>query len=111
MDNGKTIFDHVALEVNDINGTVDLFRDVFGFSIEKYAGNLDCPQKVWFRENLQLNKTDSVIVKKGGFFNHLALKVSNKDKVIEDLLKHSGKQTSDGPNWILMPDGLYFEIL
>ncbi len=104
-------FDHVCLTVNDLKWHLDLFQGVFGFHIDKYVGSAENPQKVWLKENLQLNRTDERIEKEGGIFNHLALKVEDQDEVIAKLKELGGKDTADGFNWIMMPSGLYLEIL
>ncbi len=88
-----------------------MFKEVFGFHIDKFVGEEGNPEKLWFKECIQLNKTDSEIVKDGGIFNHLAISVDNQDEVIGKLKKLGGKATSAGFNWIMMPDGLYLEIL
>ncbi len=105
------MFDHVCLMVNDMKWHLDLFQRVFGFRIDKYVGSAEDPQKVWFKENLQLNRTDDVIVKEGGMFSHLGLKVEDQTRVITELKDLGGKETADGFNWIMMPNGLYLEIL
>ncbi len=105
-------FDHVCLTVNDMKWHMDLFIGVFGFHVDKYTGdNPDAPEKVWFKENLQLNSTDKQIVKEGGIFNHLAIKVKDGEKVLKQLRRLGGEATAAGDNWIMMPSGLYLEIL
>ncbi|MBO4394430.1 MAG: VOC family protein [Spirochaetales bacterium] len=105
------MFDHVCLMVNDMKGYISLFTEIFGFHIDKIVGEKENPEKLWFKECIQLNRTDSEIIKDGGIFNHLAISVDNLDEVIAKLKKLGGKETSAGFNWIMMPDGLYLEIL
>ena len=50
------MFDHVCLTVNDMKWHMDLFLRVFGFHVDKYVGDPDDPEKVWFKESLQLNR-------------------------------------------------------
>lgn len=105
------MFDHVCLTVNDMKWHMDLFLRVFGFHVDKYVGDPDDPEKVWFKESLQLNRTENPVVKEGGIFNHLALKVSNGEEVLRELKQLGGEETEAGNNWIMMPTGLYLEIL
>ena len=105
------MFDHVCLTVNDMKWNMDLFLRVFGFHVDKYVGDADDPEKIWFKENLQLNRTDRPVIREDGIFNHLALKVENPKKVLEQLAELGGKATESGDNWIMMPTGLYLEIL
>ena len=90
---------------------MDLFLGVFGFHVDKCTGDPADPDKVWFKENLQLNKTDKQIVREGGIFNHLALKVKDGEVVLKRLRQLGGEATEAGDNWIMMPTGLYLEIL
>ena len=105
------MFDHVCLMTNDMKGYISMFTEVFGFHVDKIVGEKENPEKLWFKECIQLNRTDSKIVKDGGIFNHLAISVDNQEEVIARLKKLGGKETSAGFNWIMMPDGLYLEIL
>jgi hypothetical protein len=90
---------------------MDLFLGVFGFHVDKCVGDPADPEKVWFKENLQLNRTDKPIVRDGGIFNHLAIKVKDGATVLRRLEEMGGKATEAGDNWIMMPTGLYLEVL
>ena len=105
------MFDHVCLMVNDMKGYISLFTEIFGFHIDKIVGEKENPEKLWFKECIQLNRTDSEIIKDGGIFNHLALKVRNGEEVLRQLKQLGGEETEAGDNWIMMPTGLYLEIL
>ena len=85
--------------VNDMKGYISMFTEVFGFHIDKIVGEKGNPEKLWFKECIQLNRTDSEIVRDGGIFNHLAISVDNQDeeanaymeKYEADYLKKIGK--------------------
>ena len=90
---------------------MDLFLGVFGFHVDKCVGDPADPEKVWFRESLQLNRTGNPVVREGGIFNHLALKVRDGEDVLRKLKELGGEETEAGNNWIMMSTGLYLEIL
>ena len=105
------MFDHVCLMVSNMEWSLNLFREVFGFTVDRYVGDAQNPAKVWFREQLQLNRTETPVVTENGIFSHLGIAVQDPGAVIEKLKKYGGKATEDGENWIMMPNGIYLEIL
>jgi catechol 2,3-dioxygenase-like lactoylglutathione lyase family enzyme len=118
MANSKKV--HIGLNVNDVNGSVEFYRAMFGVEPVKWKPgyakfDIDEPPL-----NLALNQGE---VKNRGALNHLGIEVFSSEEVLaaKERLQKAGLATLDEMNvdccfalqdkvWIADPDGNRWEI-
>jgi catechol 2,3-dioxygenase-like lactoylglutathione lyase family enzyme len=112
---------HVALNVTDVNRSVQFYRATFGIEPLKWKpgyAKFDIAEPPL---NLTLNHTDKIDGR--GALNHLGVEVSSTEEVLaaKERLRHAGLATFDEMNvdccfalqdktWISDPDGYRWEI-
>lgn len=122
-------FAHVGLFINDIQRSLDFYRDVLGFELIWESVN-QCDQGdvlVKFIKNgdsvIELVQFPFQIERQDGWFDHIAMNVENIDGVI-DILKEKGIEFEEGsytvapqtfPNgskWVMFrgPDNEHLEL-
>ncbi|HEY2922074.1 MAG TPA: ArsI/CadI family heavy metal resistance metalloenzyme [Candidatus Binatia bacterium] len=119
MDNSRKV--HLALNVTDVNRSVEFYRAVFGSNPVKWKPGYAKFDVAEPPLNLSLNQQAKVAG--GGALSHLGIEVSSSEEVLaaKDRLRQAGLTTADEMNvdccfalqdktWITDPDGNRWEI-
>jgi len=101
--------DHVALKVSDLEWHVEFFKQVFGMTVKKMAGEKP-ERKVWFNEGIQLNEIASEDYEKGQM-DHLGIITNEYDKTAEKIRKWNAAGLPQGDNWFRIPSGICIELM
>lgn len=111
MSTPRAFIEHVAIRVRDVDWHVAFFRDVLGLGIrDEAAADGVRPRQVWVLGSVQLIE-DPTFEPPEGRLAHLGIMVDDYDGVIERATARGAKALPQGPNWLVLPDGLNIEIL
>ena len=102
-------FDHIALCVKDYDWYIKFFETVFEMKIKRETGQKP-ERKLWFDKGIQLIECEERKVS-GTFYDHIAFKAENKEKIYERLRAMGGKEYLQKENWFTVRDSLVVEIL
>lgn len=107
------VVDHVAVRVVDIAWHVRFFQEVFGMAIEQVDGPTEAPRQVWFDAGIQLIAEvghEAAPSNDEGWLVHIALRVADREAVLEQASAWGATVLPQAANWIQTPDGLAFEL-
>lgn len=107
----KSILDHCAIVVDDIEAQIKMFAEVFGMQIRKTEMKNDEIFQVWFSEGVQLTRRESKVDMGNHLVNHIGIRVENIDACLNIASKYGAKALPKGRNWIVFPFGLCVEVL
>ena len=101
--------DHVAINSEKIEEMVEFFTNVFQMTVSRKAGARPHRQ-VWFDQGIQIN--ESVDIHRGNsLYHHIALRVDDKDSIIESAKIHGCSLVEGKNGWLLTGDGIVIELL
>lgn len=103
----KATIGHTAIKVKDINGMVELLKELLGFE-ERNRSEGDPPANVWFKDGLQLVH-DAEFEGAEGRLHHLGLMVEDREAMSAACRERGFVEVR--PNWFALPDGLVLEFL
>lgn len=105
--------DHLAVRVADIDWHIRFFQEVFGMVITEIDGPADAPHQAWFDAGLQLISTighEAPPSNEAGWLAHVALKVGDREAVLDHAAGWGVQVLPQAANWIQTPDGLALEL-
>lgn len=106
----RSYIEHIAIPVRDIDWYVRFFAEAFGMTVRQIDGPADNPVQVWTIGGIQLVSDPSFKGPEGRLL-HLGIITDDLEAAIERVEEWGGKATGKGPNWLILPDGLYLELL
>ncbi|MBE6935778.1 MAG: VOC family protein [Ruminococcaceae bacterium] len=106
----RAYLDHMAFYVKDLDWSIAFFRDVFGMTVTRVAGNPEKPDQVWLSGGLQL-VSDPAFAAGEGRSAHLGINVEDLDACLAEAYARGVKELPKGHNWIELPDGLQIEVM
>lgn len=109
-DHLQSYVEHVAIPVRDIDWHVRFFAEALGMTIRQVDGPADRPAQVWTIGGAQL-VSDPLFKGPEGRLLHLGIMTDDLEAAIKRVESWGGKATEKGPNWLILPDGLYLELL
>lgn len=102
--------EHVAVYVENIEWYVNFFETVFGMKVRETDEEDGVVRQVWMNQGIQLIQKDGKADE--GALGHIAVSVSNLDKVLEKAHAYTGvKEMPQGRNWLEIPGGICLEVL
>jgi len=109
-DNRQSYLEHVAIPVRDIDWHIRFFGEVLGMTLRQIEGPADKPLQVWTIGGIQL-VSDPFFKGPEGRLLHLGIMTNDLETAIGRAEARGAKATEKGPNWLILPDGLYLELL
>jgi len=107
---GKRAYaEHAAIRVRDIEWHIRFFRDVLGMALRDDRRG-ETPSQVWTFGGVQLI-ADPDFAGPEGRLAHLGIMVEDQAEVLREASSWGVTALPQGPNWLLLPDGLCIEIL
>lgn len=108
----KAYVEHVAIRVRDIEWHVRFFADVLGMTIrdEQGGGETGRVRQVWTIGGVQLI-ADPDFAGPEGRCAHLGIMAEDQAAVLAAAHSWGVRALPQGPNWLVLPDGLTIEIL
>ncbi|MGE0313658.1 MAG: VOC family protein [Lautropia sp.] len=110
MTSGKAYIEHVALRVRDIRWHIRFFREALGMQMREVQGPADDPAQYWTLGGLQF-VSDPDFEGPEGRLAHLGVMCEDLESALAAGLQRGAVPTSDGPNWLRLPDGLVLELI
>lgn len=107
----KSVLDHCAIVVDDIEEKIKLFIDVFGMQVRKTEMKDNQIFQIWFHEGIQLIKQESFINEKDHLINHIGILVEDVEACLDAASRYGAKALPKGKNWIVFPFSLCVEVL
>ncbi len=107
----KSILDHYAVMIQDIELGIDLCETVFGMTVRKTEMKEGRIFQIWFDQGIQLIRSDLPTVMEHGFVNHIGIRVNDVKTCLALAERYGAKSLAKGNNWIVFPFGLCVEVL
>lgn len=108
----KTIIDHAAVAVNDINWYIRFFDRVFNMKVREYDGPEEKPKQVWLVGGIQLIASPDEVFARQDRCRHLGVDVSDMEECLKRAYgEFEAQEMPQGHNWIRVGDGLCIEVL
>jgi predicted enzyme related to lactoylglutathione lyase len=106
----KAYLEHVAFKVKDIHWHIRFFREVLGMTLRDVDGDAASPRQAWTVGGLQL-MADPDFEGPEGRFAHLGVMCEDVDAAIAAAESFGVSHLEQGPNWLVLPDGLIVELI
>lgn len=107
----KSILDHCAVMLQDLELGIELCETVFGMTVRKTEMKEERIFQIWFDQGIQLIRSDFPAVMEHGFVNHIGIRVSDVKTCLAQAERFRAKSLAKGNNWIVFPFGLCVEVL
>ena len=107
---GKAYIEHVAIRVRDIGWHIRFFHDVLGMTMREAQGPIDDPAQYWTLGGMQFI-SDPGFAGPEGRLAHLGVMCEDQPAAIAAGLANGATLSSEGTNWLRLPDGLVLELI
>lgn len=107
----KSVLDHCAVMIQDIEFGINLCETVFGMTVRKTEMKEDRIFQIWFDQGIQLTRSDFPGVPGHEIVNHIGIRVDDVEKCLLLASKYGAKSLEKGLNWLVFPFGLCIEVL
>ncbi|MEY8336823.1 VOC family protein [Lachnospiraceae bacterium 62-35] len=108
----KSMIDHAAVAVNDINWYIRFFKRAFDMEVREYDGPKENPKQVWMTGGVQLIASSEEAFASQDRCRHLGIAVSDKEECLKRAYEEfDAQEMPQGHNWVRVGDGLCVEVL
>jgi catechol 2,3-dioxygenase-like lactoylglutathione lyase family enzyme len=106
--------EHVAVRVKDIHWHIRFFEEVLGMGLREVDGPPEAPRQYWSLGGMQLVSSPDFVAppsNDAGWLAHVGIMVEDLEAALQAAAGWGVTTLPQGPNWLLLPDGLAVEVI